>query len=962
MSPRQPTIRAVILDLDGVVTDTAELHYQAWKRLADEEGIPFDRKVNEQLRGVSRQRSLQIILGDRKVPPERFNEMTERKNRYYQELLEGITPADLLPGALELLHELRRAGIKVAIGSASKNARAVVERLGLSGEIDALADGHCAERTKPAPDLFLAAAEMLGVPPHECLVVEDAAAGVTAALLAGMWAVGLGPTERVGHAHAIFPSLDGVSWPRITEALASSPSARPDHDDARWAIVEETFEPERLNHKETVFTIGNGYLGIRGALEESHPGEQRAAFVHGVFDAVPTYFSELANIPDFLGLELLVEGERLSLERGELLAWRRTLNLRNGVLTRRLTWRSPRGQTIELACERFASMANECLVFVRWEVRPLDFDGEIELRASLHADAENLGTLHWTPLAQGRDGAAAWLLSQTRASRIRLAQAMRLEVDGQPASEFWDTRGQPTLVARKRLGRNQSLVATKTVALATSRECPDPLGEAIAALDAAGDYHREFQRNACEWNKLWAVADIVIEGDERAQQAVRFNIFQLLVAAPRRDLDSSIGARTLSGFGYRGHVFWDTEIFVLPLFTYTLPEVARNLLLYRARRLDGARRKAKACGCRGAQFPWESAETGDEVTPPWLPHPEDPARLVRVWTGDLQIHITADIAYAVWQYWLATGDDAFMADHGAEVVLDGANFWVSRAERDPDGSCHIRNVIGPDEYHTHIGDNAYTNALARWQLLRAVEVLDWLRENYPQASERLACRLDLDPGLWREVADRLHVPQPRPDGLIEQFPGFFDLEPIDWAALEPRKLSVQDALGLERTNQLRVLKQPDVLMLFCLFPEAYDRRAVQANWDYYEPLTDHLFGSSLGPAVHALVAARLGMVEVAYEHFVRAALVDLEDTRGNAAQGIHAASAGGVWQAVVFGFAGLRLTPDGPKTDPHLPPTWRRLVFQVVHRGQLHRIELCERPSSQAALKTQGRAHTLAGE
>jgi len=934
---RQPHIRGVILDLDGVVTDTAELHYQAWKRLADEEGIPFDRKINEQLRGVSREQSLKIILGDRKIPPQRFHEMTERKNRYYRELLEGITPSDLLPGALDLIRELRAAGIEVAIGSASKNARTVVERLGLSGEVDALADGHCAQRTKPAPDLFLAAADMLAVPPHECLVVEDAAAGITAALLAGMWAVGLGPVERVGHAHAVFPSLEGIGWERIARALADSPSARPD---PRWSIAEETFDPARLNAKETIFTIGNGYLGIRGAFEEGHPGEQRAAFVHGLFDAVPTYFSELANIPDILGLELLVEGERFRLDRGQILAWRRTLNLRNGVLARKVTWRSPGGHTIELACERFASMANDRLVLVRWEIRPLDFDGQLQVRASLHADAENLGTLHWHTLDQGTAARAAWLRCRTRSTGIEIAQAMRLTLDGEPAAEFWDAPGQPTLVAAKHVRAGQSLVATKTIAIATSRETADPLAEAIAALDAAGDYHREFQRNACEWNKLWAVADIAIEGDDRAQQAVRFNIFQLLVAAPRRDLDSSIGARTLSGFGYRGHVFWDTEIFILPLFAHTMPEVARNLLLYRCRRLPGARRKAQANGCQGAQFPWESAESGDEVTPPWLPHPSDPARLVRVWTGDLQIHITADIAYAIWHYWQTTGDDAFMADHGAEVILDGANFWATRAERDPDGSYHIRNVIGPDEYHTHVGDNAFTNAMARWHLRRALDVLGWLRRHHPDKADALAATLRLDPELWRRVADALHVPKPRPDGVIEQHAGFFDLEPIDWASLEPRTLSVQDALGLERTNQLRVLKQPDVLMLLALFPEAYDRDILRANWDYYEPLTDHLFGSSLGPAVHAIVAARLGMPDVAYEHFMRAALVDLDDNRGNAAEGIHAASAGGVWQAIVFGFAGLRFTPDGPKIDPCLPPTWRRLLFHITHRTQLQRVDV----------------------
>ena len=920
---RLPAIAGVIFDLDGVLTDTAECHYQAWKRLADEEGIPFDRKVNEHLRGVSRRRSLEIMLGGRTVPPDRFQEMMDRKNGYYNEMILQITPDAVLPGALDLLRELRAAGLKVAIGSASENAAVVVERLALAGEVDAVADGRSVERSKPAPDLFRYAANLLGVEPARCLVVEDATSGIDAALLSGMWAVGLGPAERVGHAHAVFPSLKGVHWRHILAALQGSASAHPIEPEAHptWFVAEDGFDLALLHAKETVFTIGNGYLSTRGAFEEGYPGEWRTTLIHGVFDAVPTYFTELANAPDWLHMELLVEGERFRLDRGQVLSYRRTLNLRNGLLTRSVRWRSPAGHTVDILCERFCSLADEHLLALRWTVTAVDFAGRVELRAALDAHTDNLGQTHLRTVDQGERDGCIWLLSRTRTSQIDVAAAARLDLAPKATQRtVWDAWGQPTLVARRGLKAGQALTATKFVALHTSRGPREPAEAALATL-ADRDFDRELQRSAAEWNKLWATADIAIEGDEQAQRAVRYNVFQLLVAAPRHDFDASIGARSLSGFDYRGHVFWDTESFILPMFTHVLPEVARNLLLYRYRRLPGARRKAAANHCAGAQFPWESADTGDEVTPPWLPDPREPGKLIRVWTGDIQIHITADIAYAVWQYWQVTGDDAFMRDYGAELILDGAVFWGSRAQFDPaDGRYHIRDVIGPDEYHDHVDDNAFTNAMARWHLERALDVLAWLREHAPDKARELAERLDLSEARlaqWREIIRAIVAPAEGENGLIEQCRGFFQLD-------ESRK----------------VLKQPDVLMLLYLLRGRFGPEALRVNWDYYAPRTDHLGGSSLGPSIHAILGCWLGRPDEAYELFLRAAMVDLDSARGRAAGGVHAASAGGLWQAVVFGFGGLRLTPEGFETRAALPRHWRRLGFTFLHRGSLTHVSL----------------------
>jgi kojibiose phosphorylase len=418
---------------------------------------------------------------------------------------------------------------------------------------------------------------------------------------------------------------------------------------------------------------------------------------------------------------------------------------------------------------------------------------------------------------------------------------------------------------------------------------------------------------------------------------VRYNLFQVLVAAPRHDDRVSIGAKTLSGFGYRGHVFWDTELFVLPFFVHTQPDLARNMLTYRHHTLPGARRKALAGGYEGAMYPWESAITGDEVTPRWVPGPRG-ERLVRIWTGDIQLHISADVARGVWNYWRVTGDDAWMRRYGAEIILDTAVFWGSRVEENAEqGRFELTDVIGPDEYHEHVDNNAFTNRMVQWHLETALGVWAWLQAHDAERANALKRQLNLNPerlNRWADIIGRMHVLHDPESGLIEQFEGFFELDDVDLAEYEPRTQSMQAVLGIDGANRSQVLKQPDVLMLLYVLRGRYGRDTLQTNWDYYVPRTDHAYGSSLGPAIHAALACELDMPKEAYAHFMRAALVDLDDVRGNTADGIHAASAGAVWQAVVFGFGGVRLTDNGPVATPRLPPGWERLKFRLQYRGQ----------------------------
>nr|MBI2905846.1 glycoside hydrolase family 65 protein [Chloroflexota bacterium] len=725
-------------------------------------------------------------------------------------------------------------------------------------------------------------------------------------------------------------------------ALYHSPSPSPADT---WRITESAFAPTRQHTGESLFTLSNGHLGTRGAFEEGYPGDWPATFIHGIYDDALIGCTELANAPNWLPFDLLVEGERFCLDHGEVLSYRRELDMFHGLLTRTVRWRSPAGRTVDIAIERFASLADPHLCAIRYEVTPLDFDGAIEWRAGLNGHVGNRDTLHWDILGHGERHGIVWLHSRTRGTGIELGQAARLTVAPAGESERFclDCNGYPQAVGRVRARRGQPISAEKIVSVFSLRESPEARITAIEKLQGLGvGYDNLRAAHAGEWEKYWRVSDVVIEGDDEAQQAVRFGLFHLLAAAPRHDEWVSIGPKALSGFAYRGHVFWDTEIFMLPFFTLTQPELARNLLMYRYHTLPGARRKAAANGFEGAQYAWESADTGDEVTPAWVPR-RNQREPVRIWTGDLELHISSDVAYAVWQYWQATGDEVLLANYGAEIILDTAVFWGSRAEWNADkGRYEIKDVVGPDEYHDRVNNNAFTNHLVRWHLETAQAVWRWLEQNHPARADALAAQLKLQTqtfARWADVATRLSAPVDPVTSLIEQFDGYFERRDVNLAEHLPRTASMQVLLGIEGVNQTQILKQPDALMLFFMLRDRYDARTLRANWDYYAPRTDHAYGSSLGPAVHSLLACEIGEPEVAYEHFRRAAQADLDDGRGNTADGIHAASIGGLWQAVVFGFGGLRLAREGWTATPRPPAHWQRLAFRFYYRGKLEEVD-----------------------
>jgi trehalose/maltose hydrolase-like predicted phosphorylase len=718
--------------------------------------------------------------------------------------------------------------------------------------------------------------------------------------------------------------------------------------DPAWLLVEEGFALPREHEIESLFTIANGYVGTRASLAEGSSLSWPATLAAGVFDVDPEARSgpELIRLPNWTHLALVVGGLPLALEEGEVVEHRRVLDLRQAILWREWRQRDPAGRVTRLRFLRLASLADRHLLLQSVLITPENYSDTVQVESRLEWPVGPGGQTF--EQAGPGDGAATVLLRTTgREVTVAIALAGEMRTGLGKRVEQVREAGPRGLVERWawHAGIGETARLDRLAAVHTSRDTETPDRAATRHLTRArrDGVERILDAHVAAWAARWSAADVRVAGDEAAQRALRFAAYHLIGAANPGDERVSVGARALTGHAYKGHVFWDTEIYLLPFYTFTDPPTARALLMYRYHTLPAAREKAQAFGYRGALYAWESADTGEDVTPSLAVAPD--GRVVRILTGEQEHHISADVAYAVWHYWRATGDDRFLLDAGGEILLETARFWASRGRLEADGRYHIRRVIGPDEYHEGVDDNAFTNVMAAWNLERGAEVARTLADRWPERWGFLAERLRLAPGEpegWRSLAGLIETGFDPRTGLFEQFHGYFGLEEVDLAAHGPCAVPVDVCLGRERTQRSKVLKQADVVALSVLFWDRFPRDVHEANFRYYEPRTAH--GSSLSPAFHALVAARLGDTVLAERYFRQTAEIDLADNMGNAAGGVHIAALGSLWQAAVLGIAGMRLGEDGLAFDPHLPPGWRGLSFAVRWRGRTVSVSVSREP------------------
>jgi kojibiose phosphorylase len=545
-----------------------------------------------------------------------------------------------------------------------------------------------------------------------------------------------------------------------------------------------------------------------------------------------------------------------------------------------------------------------------------------------------------------------------RGTVLEVREALRVEGAEVTGAEVVEEDGRLLRRLALRLPAGGTATVLRGVAVASSNDVDpatdvagDPAGAAAASVERALD--RGWDALAAEqteaWRRFWAVADVRIDGDAELQRAMRFAIYHNRIATPEHSERLPIGARGLSCQAYQGAAFWDQETYNLDLWLHTRPEVARQLLVYRARTLDGARRKAARLGFRGAFYPWISGDDGEELCPDFFFREVVTGRPIRNHFNDKQIHVSPDIAVTIQEYVAATGDESFLIEHGAAVLVEVARFLASRVVWVPHRArWELHSVLGPDEYHEFVDDNAFTNHQAARALRYALDVWAWLAETAPGRQAALRDRLgvdDAEPAAWRDVAQRLHLPGPDPaTGVIEQFRGYLELEDVTADVLQGRLIDPSEYWGwpIGVAVHTQVIKQADVLQLLVQEDDT-PRDVLAANYDYYEPRTQH--GSSLSPSVHAIAAARLGRAEEALRYLRKSALVDLGGDHkavsgGTFIGGIHTAACAGTWQAIAHGFGGMRLEGDGLAFEPLLPPGWDGFAFAAMRRGRRVRLEV----------------------
>lgn len=725
-----------------------------------------------------------------------------------------------------------------------------------------------------------------------------------------------------------------------------------------WRIVERRFSPRFLPQFEALFAVSNGYLGIRATPEEGLPVHERGTYLNGFYETWPIVYGEEAHgfaeqgqtmlcIPDGTLLKLYVDDDPFDLGTARIVSFERALDLRAGALDREVVFETFDRKRLAVRSRRFASLEHRHIACIRYEVEVVDGEADVTISSELVApddvpghegdprSARRLDGRPLVPTDHRARGRRILMNLETRASGLRMACAADhlLTADAEVVVEEADCledRGR--VVFRSRLASGQRLQIIKLLAYhhsgtADAGELRFRTNRTLdRALEAGFERIEAEQRSRVD--EFWRSSDVEVDDAPEVQQAIRFNLFQILQATARAE-GFGVPAKGLTGLGYEGHYFWDTEIYVLPFLVYTRPYVARSLLEHRYGQLDHARRRAREVGQRGALFPWRTIN-GQEASAYYA-------------ASTAQYHIDADIVFAAHRYSQLSGDLEFLGHGFAEMAVETARLWADLgfySERKGGRFC-INGVTGPDEYNTVVNNNAYTNLMAQENLRIAIAAVELLRERAPAAYARLVESTGLDLSEldeWRRTADFMYVPYDEKAGVHLQDDGFLDREPWDFegtpAGHYPLLLHYHPLVIYRH----QVIKQADMVLAAFLLGEHFTVEEKRRIFDYYDPLTTG--DSSLSTCIQSIVAAEVGYCDKACRYFADACAMDLGDVGGNVRDGLHVAALGGTWMALVYGFAGLRDHGGRPRFRPALPRGWRRLHFRLRVRGSLLEVDL----------------------
>jgi alpha,alpha-trehalose phosphorylase len=988
---------AVLFDLDGVLTTTRAVYAAAWKHCFDEFLATWDTQHGTMtprfddsadyanyVDGKPRQDGVRDFLASRRIelpegdPDSKPDELSvwglgNRKQLLVEErLAQGV---EVFPGSVAWVRELRDAGIKTAVVSSSRNCEAVLKYAGISDLFDARVDGETTLelnlRGKPAHDGFLEAARRLGVAPERAIVVEDALAGVEAGR-AGAFGLVIG-VDRGGNAAGLaahganvvvgdLSELLTTPIDRVHRLLAAAKrivAATGDYPIEPWRVVERAYNPEFVEQTETLFALSNGYLGIRGSFEEGEPSYQPATLLNGFHETWPIVYPEtaygfattgqtIAPVPDGTTIRLLVDEHPLSCVTTEVQDFQRTLDMQRGAVDRSVVYQLPDGRRFRVDTTRFVSLAQRHMACIRYQVTALDAPARVVISSEMRTPRS---TAEGTALDPRRTRALAGEVLQPGIERVEGGRVIRsyqtarsgLVVAAGMDHEFGDENVTPV---RTEFDANRAymmfeldaptghpVTLTKWLAYhygaGDADDLADRTGLTLDRARATG-YTDALAEQERQVRDFWHRSDVVLEGRTGSQQALRFSLFTIMQASLRGE-GHGLPAKGLTGTGYEGHYFWDTEAYVLPFLIHTSPQVARSLLMYRVRMLPDARRRAREVGCAGALFPWRTIN-GEEASAFYA-------------AGTAQYHIDADIAYALDQYTRVTGDIGFMFQYGVELLVETARMWADLGffSTRRGGKFVINKVTGPDEYTTVVNNNLFTNLMAAENLRLAATYVERVRTESPPDYRRLVDRTGLggdEVAAWLRAAEHMYIPYDEAAGIHLQDDDFLDQAPWDIAGTPPDRFPLllhHHPLVIYRHQ---VIKQTDVVLATVMLPDRFTADERRRIFDFYDPLTTG--DSSLSQCIQAIAAADAGHHHSAEEYLADAAAVDIADTAGNLRDGVHVASAGGVWMGVVYGFAGYRWRGRSPEFSPILARRGRRLRIPLMLQGSQFAIDIEE--------------------
>ena len=724
-----------------------------------------------------------------------------------------------------------------------------------------------------------------------------------------------------------------------------------------WLIIEEDFHPELNRESESIFSIGNGYMGQRANFEEHYSGDyHRGSYVAGVYypdktrvgwwkNGYPEYFAKVLNAPNWIGIDIDINGIQIDLAKVKIHSFKRILNMKEGFLERQFRISISSGRTLSLSSKRFLSMAEPDLGIIRYSVKPENFIASVRFTVYLDADVRNedtnYGKKFWKEVSREIVEGKGILTARTMKTDFHVSLGMKylLMRENNPVSFITEIVDRPKYVANTFSAvayKGEELILYKFVSVQSSLNHDKKILASVVnkRLDFAIDrgYEKLLADHSKEWEKIWSTSDVIIEGDISAQQAIRFNIFQLNQTYTGKDERLNIGPKGFTGEKYGGSTYWDTEAFVLPFFLKTSSrEVVRNLLIYRYKHLQKSIENAAKLGFKdgAALYPMVTMN-GEECHNEWEITFEE-------------IHRNGAIAFAIFNYIRHTGDTQYMADYGLEVLIGISRFWSQRATYSKDkGKYVILGVTGPNEYENNINNNWYTNTIAVWTLSYTLENLELLKKEASGRFDELIVKTKFDyPGeikRWKDLIKKMHFPYDDQRKVFLQQDGFLDKEIVPASSIPPSERPINQHWSWDRILRSCYIKQADVLHGLYFFEDRYDTETLKVNFDFYEPITVH--ESSLSACIHSIFASRIGNIEKAYELYLRTARLDLDDYNNEVADGLHITSMAGSWLAIVEGFGGMRVLNDRLQLNPLIPEQWKSYSFNARFRGILFEVKV----------------------